>query len=1206
MGWGGRDGENRVAGASAVLLSLLLAAGLLAAPTVRASEPLPRASAADHQVDANALSAALNAAQQLSYMRGMVVVRDGAVIGEGHWSGTPATLHQSRSVTKSVTSILLGIAIDHGFIKEGVFSARLVDYLPPALVPSDPAKREIKLFHLLMMISGLQWNESTDVEPWLASSDPVGYLLSRPLAATPGASWNDDTAAAHLLSVVITQATGMSTLEFADEYLFGPLGITDRSWESIGGCTNGGRGLWLSTEDLAKLGVLFVNGGSFNGKQIVSRWWTNISTNAAVINIGPFAPLAQRNYGLLWWIPVGIGYDAYTAWGYGGQFIFCVPGLKLVVATHARYDVSQTLASQQERGILGVIVNRIIPAAADRRVFTVTGVPVPELAGIDTMMQGKMQAHAISRATAALTKEGRLVFAHGYTWGEPDVTPTEPTATFRIGSVSKMITSVAIHQLIERGLLSYDTPVAATLGLAPPPGGTEDPRLEDVTLDNLLTHTVGWDKYDGGIDPLIFKDWLIADTLGTEQPPTRDEIATFMAGQPMQFDPGTRWAYCNFGYMLLELLAEHVTGVSFPEWVQESVFRPIGVGRVRMGHSLESERFPGEPVYDGLNEGDPYTFGAENAFAAGTMVMATPDLAKLLSQLFDTPDAGGLLSQQTLHNMLAYPFPAGEEIGYGRGWFHKKMFTTLGELSGHTMGWFTDPASDDEVYGHTGQGPGQQAVGLWNSEGVVFAVMVNKDSVIQNFDDLPVIPSWPQGDLWASVGITEEPAGSASTETWIPVVAHNHGVGLSAWRTDVNLLNRSPLANKVRVRAYAADGPHDLELSLGTGEARTLDDILVMLGTSGTAPLRVFSSEELSVSSRTYSVDPTGTFGQALDGECGTCGLGTGDSVVLMQLREDASGRSNIGILNGWRRPAVVRITLYDGNGVEVVSFDQTVPPEQTVQVNRPFRDRGGRSDIGSGYAIVKVLFGRQVVVYGSVIDAGTNDPTTIPMHRPNGSTSQWIAAAAHGTGVKQSVWRTDLALLNLSSTTATAQVRFHLETGTVSMSVNLAPRQQVLLGDVVAALGATGTGTLEIVADAEILATSRTYNAGADGTLGQFLGGIPEEATAGVGVPWWILGLHQNSAFRTNIGLANTGTEPATVRVTLFDADGSELANTTWVVAAGATINTLTPFKELAGRSDITSGYARVDVEAGAGIIAYGSVIDNHTNDPTTVAARR
>ncbi len=1196
--------QNRINGLGwtrAACSSIVLAASLLAAPTASASTPLPHAAPADHQVDATALAAAIDAARQLGYVRGMVVARDGVVIGEGHWSGTPETLRQSRSVTKSVTSILLGIAIDRGFIKEG-YSARLVDYLPADLVPSDPAKREIRLFHLLLMISGLQWNETTDVDPWLASADPVGYLLSRPLAAQPGSAWNYDTAAAHLLSVVITQATGMSTLEFADAYLFGPLGITDRSWEVIGGYANGGHGLWLGTEDLAKLGVLYVNHGSFNGHQVVSSYWTNLSTYSSVTHIGPFAPLTGRNYGLLWWIPVGAGYDAYTAWGWGGQFVFCVPGLKLVVATHARYDVSGSVAQRQESAILDVIVNRVLPAVTDRRTFTVTGAPAPELAGIDTMMQGKMQASGITRASAALTKDGRLVLAHGYTWDEPDVTPTEPTTVFRIGSVSKAITSVAIHQLIERGLLSYDTPVASMLGLAPPPGESADPRLAEVTVDNLLTHTVGWDREDGGIDPMVLRDWVIADALGTQQPPTRDEIATFMTGQPMQFDPGTRWAYCNFGYMLLELLAEHVTGVSFPEWVQVNVFRPIGVGRVRMGRTLESELFPGEATYDGLIEGDPYRFTAENLFAAGTQVMATPDLARLLSELFDTPDAGGLLNRQTIDDMLAYPFPAGEAIGYARGWFHKKIFTLLG----HTVGWFTDPADGLEIYGHSGQGPGQQAIGLWRSDGIVFTYMTNKDSAIQDFDDFPVIQIWPQHDLWASVGITDTPAGSAPTESWIPVVAHNDGVGASVWRTDVSLLNRSPLDNQVRVRAYAADGPHDLDVTLATGEARSVDDVLAAVGASGTAPLRVFSSEELSVTSRTYNQGPSGTFGQAIDGECGTCGLETGDSVVLMQLREDGGGRSNIGVLNGWKRPAVVRFTLFDGDGDELVSFDETVPAEQTVQVLRPFRDRGGRSDIASGYSVVTVLFGRQVVVYGSVVDAGTNDPTTVPMSRLEGSTRQWIAAAAHGTGINQSVWRTDLALLNLTTTAAAVQVRFHQETGTESVPITLAPGQQALMTDVVGVLGASGTGTLEIVADGKVLASSRTFNAGAEGTFGQFFGGTPAAATATVGEPRWLPGLHQNDGFRTNLGLVNTGVEPATARVRLFDSDGIELATATRTISPGGTILLLTPFDQLAGRNDVSSGYARVDVEAGAGVIAYGSVVDNFTNDPTTVAARR
>jgi CubicO group peptidase (beta-lactamase class C family) len=1177
--------------------SLAVMASLLVAGAASGSTLLRRATPAEHQVNASALAAAINAAQQLGYVHGMVVARDGSVIGEGHWSGTPATLHQSRSVTKSVTSILLGIAIDKGFIKERI-SARLVDYLPAALVPSDPAKREIRLFHLLLMISGLQWNETADLDPWLASSDPVGYLLNRPLAAQPGATWNDDTAAAHLLSVVITQATGMSTLQFADEYLFGPLGITDRSWETIGGYTNGGQGLWLSTEDLAKLGVLFVNGGSFNGQQVVSRWWTDFSTYPSAINIGAFAPLTQRNYGLLWWVPVGVGYNAYTAWGYGGQFIFCVPGLKLVVATHARYDVFQSSATQQERAILNVIVNRVIPAATDRRVFTVTGAPELELAAIDTMMQSKMQASDISRASAALTKDGRLVLAHGYTWDEPDVTPTEPTTVFRIGSVSKAITSVAIHQLIERGALSYDTPVAATLGLAPPPGENGDPRLAEVTVDNLLTHTVGWDKDDGGIDPMIFKDWLIADTLGTEQPPTRDEIATFMTGQPMQFDPGTRWAYCNFGYMLLERLAEHVTGVSFPEWVQENVFRPIGVGRVRMGHTLKSELFPGETTYDGLLEGDPYQFTAENVFAAGTMVMAAPDLLRLLSELFDTPDAGGLLSQQTIEDMLAYPFPTGEEIGYGRGWIHEKMFA----LMGHTMGWFTDPADNAEVYGHSGEGPGQQAIGLWRTDGIGFAYMTNKDSVIPNFDDFPVIQSWPQHDLWASVGITGTPAGSAPTESWIPVVAHNRGVGGSLWRTDIGLLNRSPLPNPVRLRAYAADGAHDHDLELAVGEARSVSDVLAVMGTEGTAPLRVFSSEPLTVTSRTYDQDAVGTFGQSIDGVCGTCGLGTGDSVILMQLREDDDHRSNIGITNGWKRPAKVQIALFDGDGSEVVSLVQTVQPESTFQLNRPFRSEGGRSDITSGYAVVTVQFGRNVVVYGAVVDNGTNDPTPIPGLSSGGEMHQWIPGAAHNTGLHQSMWRTDLALLNLSGRQARVGVIFHGPTGVADGSLVLVHGEQRIVNDVVAELEASGSGTLEIVSDAPVLASSRTFNASADGTFGQYYGGTPARAGAAAGETRWLTALRQDAWFRTNISLLNAGGETAKVRVRLLQSDGRELATATQILGSGASVQLLTPFARIAGRDDIISGYARVEVDSGSGVLALASVMDNSTNDPTTV----
>ena len=224
-----------------------------------------------------------------------------------------------------------------------------------------------------------------------------------------------------------------------------------------------------------------------------------------------------------------------------------------------------------------------------QRQWTVTGQEVPGFAAIDDMIRAQMMLHEISASSLAITKDGRLVYARGYTWDRPDVEPVQPTSLFRTGSIAKSITSIAIHQLIEDGLLSYDTRVAETLGLQPPPGKVADPWLDLVTVDHLLTHTVGWDKYDGGIDPMVFRDLWVALSLGVFPPPTRHQIATFMTGEPFQFYPGTRWAYCNFGYLLLQMLAEKVTGVDFPEYVHDNLFRPVGVGRARMARMLRGK-----------------------------------------------------------------------------------------------------------------------------------------------------------------------------------------------------------------------------------------------------------------------------------------------------------------------------------------------------------------------------------------------------------------------------------------------------------------------------------------------------------------------------------------------------------------------------------------------------------------------------------------
>jgi len=441
---------------------------------------------------------------------------------------------------------------------------------------------------------------------------------------------------------------------------------------------------------------------------------------------------------------------------------------------------------------------------------------------------------------------------------------------------------------------------------------------------------------------------------------------------------------------------------------------------------------------------------------------------------------------------------------------------------------------------------------------------------------------------------------------WVPAAAHAQGALGSQWRTDVGLLNTGTMAVRVRLRLHGSVSG-TLDVTVPAGGQTVLADVVGQMGVTGSGSLEVLSDEEIYVSSRTYNQSGSGTFGQYLDGAAPTEALTSGQSAMLPHLAESSSFRTNIGLLNTSSSPATVRVELLGAGGAVLGSYDRTIPAGQLLQDNQPFRNLAGQTNLARGSARVRLLTGTGIIAYASVVDNLTQDPTTIPMKPATGQTATgWVAAAAHAQGALGSQWRTDLGLLNTGTGTAHVTVLFHQGTGTASMVRNLSPGEQAVLADVVGMMGASGSGSLEVQSDLALYITSRTYNQSGSGTFGQYLDGMAASAGLGTGQSAYLPQLAENAQYRTNIGFVNTGGTTATVQVELLDASGSVLATFSQDVAPGQSWQANRPFSTQAGRTNLSGGSARVTVTAGSGVIAYASVVDNGTQDPTTIPMKR
>ncbi len=286
---------------------------------------------------------------EASYPRDYKAINAGRINGEsGPWNYYDATwhpyyqgsdLHTMQSTTKSVMSALVGIAIARGDLP-GV-DATLGELLPHRRI-TDPKKAAITLDNILTMRPGFAWledqvsywdpaNDATRVE---SMNDWVGYLLQKPLAAPQGTTYNYNSTNTQLMSEIVSTATGRPLDDYARELLFNPIGIRSWHWKSAPeGFRDVAGGLYLTPRDLARLALLYLRQGEWNGRQVIPAAWVERSVQPHVKDVSPDDPDDNVGYGYQWWV-FNDGSDGrpvmYGTWGWGGQFGLVVPSLDVV------------------------------------------------------------------------------------------------------------------------------------------------------------------------------------------------------------------------------------------------------------------------------------------------------------------------------------------------------------------------------------------------------------------------------------------------------------------------------------------------------------------------------------------------------------------------------------------------------------------------------------------------------------------------------------------------------------------------------------------------------------------------------------------------------------------------------------------------------------------------------------------------------------
>jgi len=409
----------------------------------------------------------------------------------------------------------------------------------------------------------------------------------------------------------------------------------------------------------------------------------------------------------------------------------------------------------------------------------VTGPNRPGMKSFDDLMISFMKTHRVPAAALAVVRKGKIVYARGFGYADlAGKTPTRPDALFRIASVSKPITSAAIMQFVEQRKLSLSDRVLDILPGRPHGRGRLDPKLKRVTIRHLLLHTGGWDRSRSG-DPM-FRSVRIAKALGVPPPAGAGHVAKYMLSVPLDFDPGSRHVYSNFGYCLLGRVIEAKTGLTYEQYVRRHVLAPVGITRMRIGRTLPEHRADGEVTYHTRNKHMaprvfppnvgrrvPEQYGGwhlEAMDAHGGWIGSAIDLVRFARQ-FDSPGDCRILGTASIAATFARPAgPAGfDKAGkpkaayYGFGW----MVRPVGK-GGRANTW------------HAGALGGASSLLVRRHDGLDWAVLFNMKSTAKGqvlafaIDPLlhkaaAAVKAWPETDV-LKAGLLKEASASGDVE----------------------------------------------------------------------------------------------------------------------------------------------------------------------------------------------------------------------------------------------------------------------------------------------------------------------------------------------------------------------------------------------------------------------------------------------------------